>query len=65
MNDYFGQRGAIHGVIAESDLDVKSVRTIDVDGQNGFVVRMADLLSFYNGRIDFEVYRSRWVFFEP
>ncbi len=64
-NDYFGQLGTIDSVIAESDLDVESVRTFDVDGRNGFVVQLNDLLSFRNGRIDFEEYRSRWGFFEP
>jgi hypothetical protein len=65
MEDYFGQLGTIRGVIAESDLDVKSVRTFDVDGQNGFIIQMVDLLNFYHDRLDAEEYRSRWVFFEP
>ena len=63
--DYFGQLGIIHGVVAANEPDVDRVRTIDVDGQNGFIVRMGDLLDFYHNRLDFEEYRSRWEFFEP
>lgn len=65
MEDYFGQLGTVHGVISETDLDVKSVQAFDVEGQNGFVGQLVDLLNFYHGRLEMEEYRSRWVFFEP
>lgn len=64
LQDYFGQLGSIHGVIAESNLAVRSVRTFDIDGLNGFVVQLDDLLDFYDGRMSYDDYRSRWVLFE-
>lgn len=65
MTDYFGQLGLIHGVIASNEPDVATVLTIDVDGRNGFVVDMGDLMDFCQDRLDFETFRSRWRFFEP
>lgn len=65
MNDYFGQLGVIHAVVAENEPDATAVRTVDVDAGNGFVVAMGDLLDYYHGRIDFETYRGRWRSFEP
>ena len=65
MNDYFGQLGTIHGVIAVNEPDAAVVRTVDADAGNGYVVAMEDLLDFFHGRIDFETYRARWEYFEP
>ena len=65
MGDFIGQLGTIHGVISESDLDVKSVQAFDVECPNGFIGQLVDLLNFYHGRLEMEEYRSRWVFFEP
>lgn len=64
-NDYFGQLGTIHGVVAELEPNASAVRTTDVEGLNGFVVQMDDLLDYYHGRLNFDEYRNRWGFFEP
>lgn len=63
--DNWGHLGIIHGVIAENELDVDTVRTLYVTDKDGFVVQMNDLLDFHHDRLSFDVFRARWRWFEP
>lgn len=65
LADNWGQLGIVHGVIARNEPDVTTVRTIYIIDQDGFIVRMDDLLDHYNGRMEFEDFRKLWTWFEP
>jgi hypothetical protein len=64
FEDYFGQLGLIHRVVALNRPDVDALATVDVEYLNGFLIDMSDLMAFWNGQFDFEEFRSRWVYFE-
>lgn len=65
LRDGAEQLDIIHRVIAKTEPNVDRVRTFYYPGENGFVVKMDDLINYSQGRLSYDDFRVRWMFFEP